>query len=280
MNLNLKQILMCSSLIVLFGGCETVVLEDFSIPYEGKKGVLIGFVSPENGLLVYAGTTVPVLNSRNDSLKQPILDLLEDGLVVEKPTFIGNNSWNSDTFRPKMGKSYQLTLKSDEIGTVRSDKVSIPIAVRIDTVRVLIANDSITGRVQIDFKDPIGNQYYGIEILQYYKDTLVKGYNSPFFPIQSRDIFKDIDFEGRNTSQEKWVYLGYAKTNQGYKPVNKFKIILYTLSKSGYDFFNGLEVAGSTGRDYFVEPSKIPSNVIGGYGCLSAYSFTTFDVKF
>lgn len=275
--MTLKYILFLSSFAVGLWACQTLVLSDFPVPYEGRKSVLVGWVGPDNGLMVYAASTVPILNGKKDSLKHPIFEFLESGISIEKPVYAGGKIWVSDTFRPKIGKSYQLSLKSDSIAPVLSSSEIMPAAIPIDTVRLLTRTDSTTRRIQIAFKDAIGKHYYGIKIVQYYKDTLLEPYYNSFLPVDPSNVFDDTDFEGRNTLREMMVNLNYTKKNNY---ANHFKIMLYSLSKSGYVFLNALAETRLIEGDYFTEPSKVASNIVGGYGCFGAYNYTTFDIKF
>lgn len=263
-------------LLFCYTSCQMTDTSDYEVPFEGRKGVLIGFLSPEHGLQVYAGATKAPLNGRSDTLTQVNWSFTEDQHPLNPPLAVPFTPkwWQTDRFHPVAGKNYQLTLRATGIASVASQTVKLPERVLIDRVQVMKDVDTFSRRVVCLFKDPVGTHFYAIKVLQYHNDTLLSP-ERELLP-NTFDLFvDDVGVSGEWIQKELTISLARSD----FRWANRLKVRLYVLDKHGYLFFKSSADNLSLEGDLFAVPVNVYTNMAGGYGCLGAYDFVETDIR-
>lgn len=127
---------------------------------------------------------------------------------------------------------------------------------------------STLDRIQIQVDDPVGENYYYLNVfyegLSYFEKGYLYSYSSIFD--DSPELFSDELFDGKTEVLEFWSER-YDKVRES--EIDRVKIILWSLSKEEYDFRTSL-IANEIARDNpFAEPSIVFSNIENGVGIFS-----------
>jgi hypothetical protein len=223
----------------LLTSCQTIETVDFPLPYEGRKGVLTGFLSAEHGLIVHVGVTRPPLNGKEDTLKNIQFVFKEGEQTLISPTYQGEKLWQAIGFRPKPAEKYQLMLIADGISSVTSATVQLPQRVELNQVKVFSTTDSLVKTLNYRFQDPVEDNFYALQVLQYYQDSLLTE-SATVYPSAYHLLFDDKNSAGQFVQQNYRVDLAHSK---GYKLANRFKIQLFSLNKFAYSFLKSLSDA-------------------------------------
>lgn len=257
-------------------GCQMIDTSDYEVPFEGRKGVVIGFLSPEHGLRVYAGATKAPLSSRSDTLQQVEWSFTEGQNRLKSPSAVPLEPklWQTDSFYPVAGKNYQLTLRATGISPITSQAVTLPERVSLARVQVLKDVDTFSRRVTCLFKDPVGTHFYTIKVLQYHNDTLLA--SEPEILPNASDLFvDDVGVSGEWIQKE----LAISLERSAFRWANRLKVRLYVLDKQGYLFLKSCADNLSLEGNIFTVPVSVYSNMAGGHGCLGTYDFVETDIR-
>lgn len=136
-------------------------------------------------------------------------------------------------------------------------------------------NGSTIDRVQITIDDPIGVNFYYLEV--FYDGERVKGgiksgyfdkgyiYNISSIYDESPELFNDDLIDGKTATLEFW--------SQRYKneevEISNTVVILWSLSKEEYEFRRSLSAVEIAEENPFAEPSIVFSNIENGIGVFS-----------
>jgi len=205
--------------------------------------------------------------------------LYEDGNIRENITLTDDPMYlSSASFKPEAGKTYSISAKAEGYPEAVSEVESFPTRVTVDSVNCYFSpgNDIL---IHLFFTDPADENYYAVKIIKSYNDTLVCDTDNiyPLFVLSS--AFSDKLFKsgvGQYNTTQNLVAGRYENQTIYY---NKADIILFTISKAGYNFCRSLDEADYTRGDMFTAPTIIESNIKNGYGIFMAYTTDTILIN-
>lgn len=262
--------------IIVLAGCEISKTIDYDVNYPPDKLVITGFVGMENRAEAYISISNPPLSSDLKVLPQLEVTLFEDGNIRDNKTLSDDPLYISAIdFKADAGKSYSIRAKAEGYPEAVSEVETFPERVTIDSVSysTLPENEIL---IKTYFTDPDEDNYYVVKIIMNYNDTLVSA-DYPLFILSS--AFSDKKFRSGIGQVDRREYLWAGGLVN--KPIyyNKADIILFTISKAGYDFCRSIDEADYTNGDIFTAPTIIESNIRNGYGIFMAYSTDTIRIN-
>ncbi|HFU75623.1 MAG TPA: DUF4249 family protein, partial [Arcobacter sp.] len=177
------------------------------------------------------------------------------------------------------GSTYYLTASGDGLPDIYTENIQIP---NVIFWKNAIVRDTVDGEITIEvsFDDTPGkNNYYVIKMDKYDQggELLTNlSLSEPF--IDPSSVFSDLDFDGKThkvilkTPRYEYFMNEAIRTHQ-------IQIVLFSLSKELYSFFNSLNKFESTFSDPTLENYPIYSNVKNGYGILGGFSTDTITIE-
>lgn len=262
--------------IIVLAGCEISKTIDYDITYPPDKLVITGFIGMENRAEAYISISNPPLSSDLKVLPQVEVTLFEDGNIRDNKTLSDDPLYiTAIDFKPDAGKSYSISAKAEGYPVAVSEVETFPERVTIDSVNysTLSENEIL---IKTYFTDPDKDNYYAIKIIMNLNDTLFST-DYPLFVLSG--AFSDKQFRSGIGQVDRREYLGAGRSEN--KPIyyNKADIILFTISKAGYNFCRSIDEADYTYGDIFTAPTIIESNIRNGYGIFMAYSTDTIRIN-
>jgi Domain of unknown function (DUF4249) len=246
------------------------------VPFEGKKLVAIGFINAENGVEVYVTSTVATLNGKQDSLKQVVVHLFENDILIDTLKLDGTIYKTALNFKAKTDKTYRIEVKALDFGPLSTDALKLPFATKIEKTAVNF-KDSTKERFELStfFEDTIGKNYYALQIERYANDTLMDIKNNYSYRfLNPTEVFSDEKFDNKLAEiiRNLDIYSGRLKAN-------RLKIRLYSINEATYLFYRTIDTQSDGKSEYFIEPTKVYSNIKNGYGIWGAYSVFAIELR-
>ena len=265
--------------IIILAGCEISKTIEYDVTYPPDKLVITGFIGMENRAEAYISISNPPLSSDLKVLPPVEVTLFEDGNIRDKKTLSDDPLYLSAIdFKADAGKSYSISAKADGYPEAVSGVEVFPERVPIDSVNYsILTNGEIL--IRIYFTDPDEDNYYAIKIIKRYNDTLICGTDTEYPLFVLSGAFSDDQFRSGIGQVNRRDYLVAGRSEN--KPIyyNKADIILFSISKAGYNFCRSIDEADYTYGDIFTAPAIIESNIRNGYGIFMAYSTDTIRIN-
>lgn len=262
--------------LIFFSACKLTSEREFDVPFEGKKLVTIGFIGADKGVETYVTSTVPTINGKQDSLSDVVVNLYENEVLVNTLKLDSGLYKTSANFKVKEDKTYRIDVKALNYTPLSTNALKLPLATKIDTIEWQF-KDSTKEYIQLNtvFKDAKDKNYYAIKVDKYHGDTLFQE-DAPtgFRFLNPVDVFDDDKFDNKVARILRKIYV-YDRNRK----INRLKIRLYALDEATYYFFKTLGTQDFVKGDYFLEPTKVYSNIKSGYGVWGAYSLTAAEIK-
>jgi len=265
--------------IIVLAGCEMSKTIDYDVTYPPDKLVITGFIGMGNRAEAYISISNPPLSSDLKVLPEVEVTLFEDGNILDKKTLSDDPLYLSAIdFKADAGKSYSISAKAEGYPVAVSEVEAFPERVTIDSVNysILPENEIL---IKIYFTDPDEDNYYAIKIIKNYNDTLICDTDTtyPLFVLSS--AFSDKQFRAGIGQVDRREYLGAGISKNKAIYYNEADIILFTISKAGYNFCRSIDEADYTYGDIFTAPTIIESNIRNGYGIFMAYTTDTIQIN-
>lgn len=265
-------------LFIFLVGCDITKTVDYDFPDYLNKIAVTGFIGLGSRAEVYISTSHPPLSLDKDSIFDAEVTLFEDG------TFVGNLISESESiyitkgFTPKLDKDYSIKVKIAGFPEAMSELEIIPSPVQIDSV-VCFKNIEKEILLNIYFNDPSIKNYYAIKFIRSYNDTLVSETDTKYKIFNPTIVFDDKFFNSKSYAYERKLSLNAGRYNNKSLFYNHIDIILFSLSKSGYQFFSSMDESDLTNADMFTSPTELYSNIVNGFGIFATYSTDTLKIN-
>ncbi len=266
-------------MIVTLTGCEISKTIDYDVTSPPDKLVITGFIGLDNRAEAYISISNPPLSTDEKVIRQVEVALYEDGNICDNKTLTDDPLYLSSAgFKPGAGKTYSISARADGYPEAVSEVESFPTRVAIDSVNYYFSpQDDIL--IQVFFTDPSDENFYAVKIIKNYNDTLVCDTDTTYSLFVLSSAFSDKLFNsgiGQYETRQNLVAGRYENKTFYY---NKADIVLFTISKPGYNFCRSLDEADYTNGDMFTAPTIIESNIKNGYGIFMAYATDTIQIN-
>lgn len=265
-------------LLIFSAGCEITSTVDYDFPDYQKRIAVTGFIGLGNRAEVYVSTSHLPLSLEKDSIYDAEVSLFADGKLVKNLIMESDSVYVTHDFLPEVDKAYSIKVNIEGFPEATSRSEIIPPPVKIDSV-ICFKNIEKEILVKTYFSDPAVKNYYAIKYIRSYNDTLVSETDTKYSIVNPGVAIDDKLFNSKNYFYEIKLNLNAGRFNN--KPVfyNQLEVILFSLSKAGYEFFNSLDEMDLTNQDMYNSPTVIQSNILNGYGIFSSYSTDTLKIN-
>ena len=181
-------------------------------------------------------------------------------------------------FTPKLDKAYSIKVNIDGFPEAMSEPEMISPPVKIDSA---IYFKNIENEILLDvyFNDPSIKNYYAIKFIRSYNDTLISKTDTEYSIFYPTIVFDDKLFNSQSYAYERKLSLNAGRFNNKPLYYNRLDVILFSLSKAGYQFFSSMDESDLTNGDMFASPTVIQSNIINGFGVFAPYSTDTLKIN-
>lgn len=275
-------------------GCEKII--DIDIPDSERKIVVNGIISEDQTLAVNLSKSLTVLEP--DAfvyLNGADVNLFNGAVMIGRLVADTAGQYSLPGFKPLTGLTYRLTvdfpgLKSVEATTTVPEMVPIT---SWDTIMTVSEWGYKAYRLKVVFNDPetVPN-YYGLSVYVTYKEidyltmeptgqlitrlVYISSDSDVFLKDESHNFggkifFDDLLFDGQAKTTEVGLY-----DYMFYEPDTvQVEIHLEQLDPSYYKYVVSNEAYQSAHSNPFAEPVQVYTNVSGGFGIFSSYSFAS-----
>ena len=174
------------------------------------------------------------------------------------------------------GQVYKMTVTAIN-GDIAIAETQVPfttVPINAVTAETITANYSTYDLIKVSFTDEPGRlNYYRIAALHAFAYT----FQADTIADDTRicKLYSDINHDGENVSLDGKFAQRLDSTE--YYSTEYYDVFLYNCSESYYNFHKSL--INYTGDNPFAEPTRLYSNVKGGFGCFGAYTRSMFRYK-
>ena len=293
----LKSILggILCSLVIL--SCETEIpLDQLDIP---SKMVVNTAFQPDSNWKLHLSYSLPVGDtSEIKGLSKASINIRSGNGATFSLLETSEGIYESDVF-PQERTTYYLTIAHEGFATIKAnDRVPLQIqATLVDTfMSMFLELPVLTTTLEIA-DSPEEENYYVIEAILHYKDSLDKKYSSSIllYPIdelaENRNIngedityrrvfLKDNSFSGMNHPTRFHIVKPLFAQDNGNTPL-RLNIHLRSVSQSLYEYLFSFEKLVLREQDLSLgQPVQVSSNIEGGLGIFGAYTEQIFSIEY
>ena len=230
-------------------------------------------IIPDESLVVLLTKTFGALDASEDSDPEELLEQIGVGdaiVVITGPgssdtlLSIGNGLYGGVSIPFVAGDEYQLYVKSELLGEVTSTTTVMEQVTFDDIEAELYASspDDTLAQVTHAFTDPIGKNYYMLNVQEVEREDAVENLLNP-------DAFTrlllDTEFEGERYQETFRVF------PRDYSVGDTIAVSLSNVTKDYYDFLKLRMDNRFSLVEFLGEPLNYPSNVNGGKGYFNLY---------
>lgn len=287
--------------LLYLAACEKTV--ELNVPAEDPKMVVHAYLNPDSTFKVQLNKSAYILEDREQSRK--VTDATVE--VFEEDKFLGKMESNQNGWyelkdkKPKPGLNYRIEASRPGMETVvASERALVPVAVYDVSIDTIGKGPDGHTELEISFylQDAPGehfyisggsynallkvvNQYTGEEYLHSYGSPFSQPVNDPaiesFCYNNCFSILRDTFFDGK---AHKVRLRGSLPLFEGEFELleESLSVKLYSVSRSFYLYQASLEQNRRGGDDPFAEPTRMYTNVQGGYGVLGAISISKHEI--
>lgn len=259
-------------IILVTSACDIERSLDYEIPGQPERIVSTGFIGQRQKVEVFVSKTHHPLSVEEDSPLEAQVDLFEDNLLIDQLTPNDEGVFLSTLgFSPDTGKEYSIRVKVAGLPEIVSLPETIPEIVKIENIEYVF-NDNNEILISVTFQDPPENNYYGLKVIRSYNDTLISFHDVSNILFKDLDVFNDDLFNSKRHKIERKIHLSAGRVDNQPIYYNQLEVRLISLSEAGYKFLINIHEMDYTSGDMFTSPTRIYSNIKGGYGIFAAYS--------
>jgi hypothetical protein len=266
-------------------GCELNIetLDNYAYTYKGDKPLIIGLVSPQDGIEVWVGHTVSPINPT-----QAITPFTNASVSVNlNGTTHTLSSTDGVTFTApgipiSTGSTISLSVNADNLSPVTSAVDSIPQPVQIDSVRFFFKSSGTYFPPQLTFwyNDPTKDiRYYSYVILSYTtrnigpRDSIFVKINQGR-TLAHAPLFSNASFRGQAHSVSTEIMFD----NEGDIKPDSIHVRLYSLSENLYNYHQSVRTTMTeTPEGDLFKPHPLHTNLQSAMGVMGAYSYSVFS---
>ena len=270
----------------LLCGCSQNI--DITLPYEGKKLVMLCILSPDRVLSAQIDQTYPPTgNIIFKTVSNAVIEVYENDKLIELLTHTKNGIYESaKRLRPKIGYTYKIKARATGFPDLESDGAMIPLTPQVKNATFTRINGNILSLKIEDY--PNQENQYSIQVLGTYQGNRVAtnasnlsrpdgiSDNCGFRGNQNNFYYRDVCFDGNvleasySTTLYGTVQIVNSKGNYENKDCDQVFLIIRNVGKAYFDYYKfyppeDIELA-------FREPVSRFYNLKGGYGLFSVYT--------
>ncbi len=252
------------------------------LPITKSLPVMYSYICPDDSLIrLKLLATSPLYSNVDES--SPVSDA--DVKISNNEQGTANLVFNQSTkyyelktnIYPIMpGQVYKMTVttRNGDVATAETQVPNSAVPINSLVLESTVINGQIKDRFKVFFTDEPGRaNYYRIEALQYYvsKSSVTDTIETN---TSINELYGDMNHDGES------VYLAGMNNynySQEYNIFLYYDVFLYNCSLSYYNFHKSLN--NYSGNDLSAEPTRIYTNVNGGFGCFGAYMRTSLRYK-
>jgi hypothetical protein len=302
--------------IILLNSCnpdsfDQVVTFDF--PKETPKIVCsASFVDSDTSLNLFLSASTGINDAPNKLyLDKANVKLYKDNVLLadfkeNEPYFGGDGNisiYHYDLKQNLGDGTYKLSVSNPPYLPVEAtakmpQKVAIKSATFVEDGFVEAGGDKLD-EFTVEFIDPVGNNFYTLQLIYELKDP--QGnlyYTSPYriksstsagglFDEDERNVyFTDGTFEGQTTklrfgTRGSYLFFQDPKTGQQVKgKLLSIDVRLISMTKDGYSYQKSLDQYLNSEGNPFSEPSQVNTNFANGFGIFQLSRASSFKIKF
>jgi hypothetical protein len=258
---------------LVVGGCLPDPLPVEGIPVVKPQIVVSTQIIPDQSLVVLLTKTFGALDASDDSDPEALIRQIavEDAVVritgagrTDTLLALGSGAYGGIMIPFAAGTSYRLDVTSESLGSVTATTtVQEPITFDdIDVQLYFNGFDDTLLQVTHQFKDPIGKDWYMVNVQQIEQEDLLENLLNPRAFTRLLD---DVDFDGQL----------YKETfRQAFRRYHTGDTTLVFLSRISEEYYNFIQLRLDNRFsfvEYLGEPVNYPSNVTGGKGFFNLY---------
>lgn len=260
--------------------CEFNTKVELEIPEPESKLSLIAYLEAGANSSVFVSPVSSVFDTNSiRELDNPKVSLFQQGSFLCNLEPLSNNNYfalppncqlNSDN-------SYSLTAIVDDYDEIQSLETTIPKKVYLNTIEL---KDSTNNYLLFEFSfqdNTFEENFYAKKIEKYYQGNLLidSSWSEPL--INPALVFSDVHFDG---DEYEAIIETYALEDFDGERVraDEVKVILFSLSRELYEFFNTIHNLEGTFSDPILESDVIFSNLENGYGIVGGFAADTITL--
>lgn len=290
-------------LICVICGCdERHVLVDYDLEDTPSKLVLTATLNPDSTVKAqithsYSINSPSFLPIENFWVEDATVLLYENSILVDTLHYDGNGHYlSSRNFHPQILQQYHITVSATGYESVYSLPQFIPDTISISTWQYndsigiynpeayqssLESSQQIVRRLNCNFIDPPTVNYYAIRtfpLLLNSNDNIRTYFSSIAGCVAQGQLgcIEDVCFNGQN-AQLSIDIVPYE--NKPFEEQDSLMVVLASVSEAYYKYSLSKEAYILQGDAIFQAPLNLYSNVVNGFGFVSAYSTTSITVK-
>ncbi len=279
---------------ILATACEKII--DIEIPDNERKIVVNGIISEDQTAAVNLSRSLTVLEADEFVfIYDAAVRLFQGDRLVGQFTADKNGTYFLPDFKPLAGNTYRLTVDYPGLNPVEAE-TTVPDMVPMTTCDTLVI-ESEWGyrdyRIKIVFNDPAGkDNYYGLSVHITYEEIdyvtmeptgnivtrLVYIYSDSDMFVEDEShnyggkiYFDDLLFEGQSKSVEVGLYDYIMSMVDSVK----IEVHLEQLDPAFYKYVVSNEAYQQAHNNPFAEPVQVYTNIHGGLGIFSSYSYSS-----
>ncbi len=264
-------------------GCENYRVIDYPLPTTSARPVVIGLMASQGVQTVYGGWTIPVGEFAPDPAEMDSLTLrlLHPDGVAQPLVRREATTYALALDLPLVaGQVYTLTLDCENCAQPLLATDTLPARVAIEAVETEFDSVERVYRTNVQFVDPAGPSYYGVDQRLLGPDSLPLtneyDFDFGFFPTraQAERLFTDEAFD------DPLMLLALEPLSYfGEREISGVRVYLYSFSHSSYRWKESLGSFEGSWGDYLAAPVEVVSNFsqqVGFWGLYQVDSVTVY----
>lgn len=263
----MKWIFFIGLMIALLPSCMQKA--DIAVPYDGDKMVVNTLMQADSPAYIRVTRSARAGASKFEELSGASVELLENGVPMNVSRQVINGAGYFVSAQPlKYGSQYVVKAAYQELVPVVGED-SLPQRPVVASVKAFGGGS----RIQFVVKDRTAlAEYYRIRIFHVRADTFLgarfdPSYNNEFINVIGTGYVKtNIIGDERFNGQEVTMIMQTAKALPA---GDQFRLEVNSLTPAAYNYLKTLEIQIDNNPNFLIDPSKVYSNVTGGYGIVA-----------
>jgi hypothetical protein len=277
----MRKVIFFLVLIVLVS-CERSNDITYSLPYEGVKKVIYGFITIGEKTRVEIFNTSPTLENKPDFIPEANFQVIifENDKAIDTLNKENNHYFSESVFFPE--KAYHIST-FDGKNRLNSEKVVIPKKVSIKKCNFIPNQDFSFILLNLEFEDnPLTNDFYVFKTEKYINGKIKQeGALNSNAKFAFNDILLDKDIENNTYQKEiesKVVVYGNNGERQE-KIIDSVKITILHLSEDFYKFQKSLNENNTELGSLGAYSKPLWTNIPNAYGVVGGLSYSHYTLK-
>ena len=261
------------SILFMFSGCIPDPLDVSGIPVVKPQLVVSTQIIPDQSIVVFLTKTFGALDASDQSDPEALLDQIavnDATITITGPagTFtlqsLDNGVYGGLIIPFQEGEEYELKVISESLGEVSATTTVKP-QVSFEDIKAELyytGFDDTLAQITHQFKDPIGKNWYMLNVQQIEGDEILEDLLNPN---SFTRLLEDANFDGQDYSEI------FRVVPRDFSPGDTIAVSLSNISEDYYNFIKLRLDNRFSFVEYLGEPINYPSNIEGGKGFFNLY---------